>query len=146
MNNVFSQSVKYLGTYVEPKPRETSAKWCQAVSENNNDSSAIFWPRWEQVVISRAFSIFSLTFPIPQTYIHKNTYIILKCRHTFLTIIPGFTFLKINLKNCTALYFANRKILNKFHDSFSSRWDSVLAIGLVLVTAHLRKHHVWSNS
>lgn len=44
------------------------------------------------------------------------------------------------------LYFANWQILNELHDCIFSGWESVLAIGFVLVAAHLGKHHVWSNS
>lgn len=68
------QTLKYLGIHVEPRPREIFMKWCQAVSENNNDSSAIFWPRWEQLLIPRAFSIFSLTFPMPKTWMDTQTH------------------------------------------------------------------------
>lgn len=46
----------------------------------------------------------------------------------------------------SVLYFANREILDEVHDCLSSGGESVLAVGLVLVTAHLGKHRVWSNS
>ena len=56
-----------LSMCVEPSPRDICRKWCQDVSENSNESSAIFWPSWEQVRTSRALSIFSVTLPIPGT-------------------------------------------------------------------------------
>lgn len=44
------------------------------------------------------------------------------------------------------LYFANRKRLDEVHDCLSGGEESVLSVGLVLITAHLGKHRVWSNS
>ena len=67
-------TVKYLGINVEPRPRETCRRWCQAVSENNNDSNSICWPRWEQLLMPSAFSIFSLTFPMPETWKDTQTH------------------------------------------------------------------------
>lgn len=61
-------TARYLGICVELKPREIWMKWCQDVSENNKDNSAICLLRSEQVVMPSAFSIFSLTFPMPQTW------------------------------------------------------------------------------
>lgn len=46
----------------------------------------------------------------------------------------------------TSHYFADRQITDELHDGLSSWRKSVLAIGLVLVTAHFGKHHIWSNS
>lgn len=38
------------------------------------------------------------------------------------------------------------KILHKLHHNLSLRSNSILAIGLVLVTAYFCKHHVWGNT
>lgn len=43
-------------------------------------------------------------------------------------------------------YFANWEVLGEVPDSLSGRRQSVLAVGLVLVTANLGEHHVWSNA
>lgn len=79
---------KYLGMYVDPKPRDTHMRWCQAVSENNNDNIAICWPRSEQLLMPKAFSIFSLTFPMPDTWKTETCFIIYKL---LLTIFHNFS-------------------------------------------------------
>lgn len=43
-------------------------------------------------------------------------------------------------------YFANWEVLDEVHDCLSGGWESVLAIGLVLVTAHFGEHRVWSDA
>lgn len=134
--------VRYLGMNTEPKPRETCRKWCQDVSENNSDNSAIFWPRWEQLLMSSALSSFSLTFPIPETC-HSTG------RHLYSSQYFSFfhnSLIKTLMVLRTLHYFADRQITDELHDGLSSWWKSVLAIGLVLVTAHFGKHHVWSDS
>ena len=45
-----------------------------------------------------------------------------------------------------SVYFADWQGLDEVHDCLSVGGDSVLAVGLVFVTAHLGNHRVWSNA